>query len=215
MCQRVGRYCIMSAKSSSVKMVAQDRVKEGTVRVRYWVLVGQSAVRVEGEQLALAAPAPSRSRGSPRQPNYKRWSTAKMQALQPERRAKTPGPHLYEGLWGDRESGEVPHALGGFTFLLQHHTQQSDEKNSLSQTQQVKPEQNNPKFRTGNVLQGLSRTHLRHGWEQPASGLWGSLAQFSITQRGKMRLRLSAVSGDLAQAITLHCSCVPMGTGYL
>lgn len=147
------------------------------------MLVGQSAVWVEGEQLALAVPAPSRS--SPRQPNYKRWSTAKMQALQPECRAKTPGPHLQDGLWGDRESGEVPHALGGLTFLLQHPTQQSDKKNSLSKTQQVNPEQNNPKFRTGNVLQGLSGTHLRHGWEQPASGVWDSLAPFSIAQRGK------------------------------
>lgn len=31
-CQRVGRDCIMSAKSSTVKMVAQDRVEDGPIR---------------------------------------------------------------------------------------------------------------------------------------------------------------------------------------
>lgn len=70
---------------------------------------------------------------------------------------------LGELVGGTDRVGKCPMPWGDSLCLLQHHTHQSDE-NSLSKTQQVKPEHNNLKFRTGNVLQGSSRTHLRHVW---------------------------------------------------
>lgn len=154
----------MCAKSSTVKMVAQDRVTEGTVRgwgARCcWAICSPGG----GGAAGTGNPSPEQKQRQPSPAQLQKMVHSQNESPAARGPCQDTRSSSLGGLVGEqREWGSDP-GLEGLTFLLQHHIQQSDEKNSLSKTWQVKPEHNDLKFRTGNVLQGSSRTHLRQVW---------------------------------------------------